>query len=94
MLPLRARSYANIYMPFLSRFHDSRQRTVLVGNRDFAAVVAPLERDDGRLLPVVDHLLEPGVLVRVTHPHDDETGVVARRELHVNLVPADQRHLG
>ena len=49
--------------------------------------VANLHVPDGRLVPVVNHLLEPQPLVQ--HPHDDQPSLVARGELRVRRVPGN-----
>ena len=59
---------------------------VLVDDADALAVGRPPHPAHRRLVPVVDHLLEPHPLVQ--HPHDDQPVLVGRRELAVVLVPA------
>lgn len=48
---------------------------------------ADLHVPDCRLVPVVDHFLEPQALVK--HPHDDQPTLVARSELRIRRIPGN-----
>ena len=60
-------------------------RAILINDTDFLSVVLPLHVAHYRLVTVVDHLLKPHAFVQ--HPHNNETVLVARRQLAVVRVP-------
>lgn len=56
------------------------------GCKESFIATAHLHVPDGRLVSIVDHLLEPQALVQ--HPHDDEPVLVTRGQLRVCSVPS------
>ena len=64
---------------------------IFVDDTNFLTVWSPLHISHNRLISVVDHLLEPVILVH--HPDNDETGLIGGSELLVLVVPLDNLNL-
>ena len=69
------------------RFADIEELCIFVDDSNLLSVWCPAHVSDDTLVPVVDHLFEPVLLVK--HPDDDETLFIRACELLVLVVPLE-----